>query len=161
VVGSFTGLVGAGGGFLIVPALALWAGLPMPAAIGTSLAVIVMQSLAGFAGQAGHVQIDPLLVGSVAAIAIGGTALGARLAHATDPARARKGFAGFVLAMAAFILLREGALVVRTAGEALPQTGSQLVFAGIMLAIGLFTGRATQRAERAVWDLDFEQGEGI
>jgi len=161
IVGSFTGLVGAGGGFLIVPALALWAGLPMPAAIGTSLAVIVMQSLAGFAGHANAVEIDPTLVGSVSVIAIAGTLLGTRLAQATDPARLRRGFAGFVLAMAALILVREGALVIRTAGEALPQTGSQLVFAAIMLAVGLLTGRATRRAERAVWDLDFEHGEGI
>ena len=49
-VGLFTGLIGAGGGFLIVPALALWAGLPMPTAVGTSLLVIVMNSAAGFAG---------------------------------------------------------------------------------------------------------------
>jgi len=161
VVGSFTGLIGAGGGFLIVPALALWARLPMPAAIGTSLTIIVMQSFAGFAGHAGHANVDVALVGSVTAIAIVGTVVGAMIARATDPARLRRAFAGFVLAMAVFILVREGTLVVQTAGEALPQTVPQLVFATIMLGLGLFTGRSTRRAEQAVWDLDFEQGEGI
>ncbi len=161
VVGSFTGLIGAGGGFLIVPALALWARLPMPAAIGTSLTIIVMQSLAGFAGHAGHATIDVALVGSVTAIAVAGTVVGALVAKATDPARLRRAFAGFVLTMAAFILVREGTLVAQTAGEALPQTIPQLVFAAVMLGIGLWTGRVSRRAEQAVWDLDFEQGEGI
>ena len=161
VVGSFTGLIGAGGGFLIVPALALWARLPMPAAIGTSLTIIVMQSLAGFAGHAGHATIDTRLVAAVTVIAVGGTVIGAMVAKATDPARLRRAFAGFVLAMAGFILVREGTLVAQTAGEALPQTVPQLVFAAGMLAVGLWTGRATRSAEQAVWDLDFEQGEGI
>lgn len=161
VVGSFTGLIGAGGGFLIVPALALWARLPMPAAIGTSLTIIVMQCLAGFAGHVGSAHIDPVLVGSVTLIAVVGTVGGAMLARATDPARLRRAFAGFVLAMAGFILVREGTLVVQTAGEALPRTIPQLVFVAVMLAVGLWTGRASRRAEQAVWDLDFEQGEGI
>ncbi len=161
VVGSFTGLIGAGGGFLIVPALALWARLPMPAAIGTSLTIIVMQSLAGFAGHVGHAHIDTVLVGSVSAIAVAGTLVGATLAKGTDPARLRRAFAGFVLAMAAFILVREGTLVAQTAGEALPRTMPQLVFAAVMMAVGLWTGRVTRRAEQAVWDLEFEQGEGI
>jgi uncharacterized membrane protein YfcA/uncharacterized membrane protein YedE/YeeE len=65
-VGLFTGLVGAGGGFLIVPALALWAGLPMRAAVGTSLFVIVLSTLAGFSGYARHVRVDLALVAAVA-----------------------------------------------------------------------------------------------
>ena len=56
-IGSVTGLVGAGGGFLIVPALALAGGLPMPQAIASSLVVIALQSFAGFAGQIGHVDV--------------------------------------------------------------------------------------------------------
>ena len=78
-----------------------------------------------------------------------------------DPARLRRAFAAFVLTMASFILVREGTLVASTAGEALPQTIPQLVFAAVMLGVGLWTGRATRRAEQAVWDPDFEQGEGI
>ena len=58
VVGLVTGLVGAGGGFLLVPALALLAGLPMPVAVGTSLVVIAMKSFAGLAGHLSSVHID-------------------------------------------------------------------------------------------------------
>ncbi len=58
-VGRFTGLVGAGGGFLIVPALVLWAGLPMTRAVGTSLAIIVLNTAAGFVGYASHVRVQP------------------------------------------------------------------------------------------------------
>ena len=57
-VGVISGLVGAGGGFLLVPALALLAGLPMPIAVGTSLVVIAMQSFAGFAGHLASEHID-------------------------------------------------------------------------------------------------------
>ena len=69
-VGLFTGLIGAGGGFLIVPALALWAGLPMPRAVGTSLAIIVMNTTAGYAGYASHVEIPWQLVGVVTLAAV-------------------------------------------------------------------------------------------
>jgi uncharacterized membrane protein YfcA len=61
-VGAFTGLVGAGGGFLIVPALVLWAGLPMAAAVGTSLLVIVLKSAAAFLGYVTHVDVDYTLI---------------------------------------------------------------------------------------------------
>ncbi len=57
VVGLVTGLVGAGGGFLVVPALALLGGLPMPVAVGTSLLVIAMKSFAGLAGYLSSVSI--------------------------------------------------------------------------------------------------------
>ena len=90
-----------------------------------------------------------------------GTVLGALFARGADPERLRRAFAGFVLVMAAFIIVREGTLVARAAGEALPQTLPQLLFAAVMLGIGLWTGRVTRRAEQAVWDLEFEQGEGI
>src|SRR3990172_1584828 len=94
-VGSFTGLVGAGGGFLIVPALVLWAGLPMPAAVGTSLLVIVMNSLAGFAGYGAHVQIDPALVPAGAACAIAGSFAGSRLTRLVHPSSLPRAVAGF------------------------------------------------------------------
>ncbi|NLE88456.1 MAG: sulfite exporter TauE/SafE family protein, partial [Myxococcales bacterium] len=58
VVGALTGLVGAGGGFLVVPALAMFGGLPMRAAAATSLVVIAMKSFAGFSGYLGHQSID-------------------------------------------------------------------------------------------------------
>jgi uncharacterized protein len=106
-VGAITGLVGAGGGFLVVPALVLLARLPMATAIGTSLLVIALKSFAGFAGYVGHTSIDwPLALGiSFFAVvgSFGGTWLAARLS-----ARAlRQGFGWFVVAMAFFILARE------------------------------------------------------
>jgi len=107
VVGAVTGLVGAGGGFLVVPALTLLGGLPMRRAVGTSLLVIALKSFAGYAGHAGHVQIDPYLVGVVAASAVVGSLVGGRLGSLVSPDALRRGFAGFVLVMALFVLGKE------------------------------------------------------
>jgi uncharacterized membrane protein YfcA len=162
VVGGFTGLVGAGGGFLIVPALSLWAGLPMQAAIGTSLVVIVMNCIAGFSGYATHVSISPMLVSSVAASAVIGSVIGARLARRVPPASLRRGFAVFVSLMGAMILLREGPKVAAAAADALPQTAPQLLFVLIALGIGILAGRASRRGGRDLLTTPtFEQGDGI
>jgi uncharacterized membrane protein YfcA len=161
-VGAFTGLVGAGGGFLIVPALALWAGLPMPVAVGTSLFVIVINSLAGFSGYASHVSVDPILIASVAACAIVGSFAGTRLARVVEPAQLRKGFASFVLVMAAAILIREGALVAEAASAALPRTLPQIFFAVVMLALGIVLGRSPKPTrEDKSRELVYYGGEGI
>jgi hypothetical protein len=161
-VGSFTGLVGAGGGFLIVPALVLWAGLPMTQAVGTSLLVIVLNSLAGFAGTLSHASVDPALVGAVAACAVAGSLGGARLGRAVDPAHLRRAFAGLVLGMAAVILVRESSLLLRTAREALPATASQLAFALAMLVIGVLAGRVSRGGGDAEGPQPrLEHGEGI
>jgi hypothetical protein len=105
-VGLISGLVGAGGGFLLVPALALMAGLPMPAAVGTSLVVISMQSFAGLAGHLATEHIDWRLGGLVTA-AVVGALLGGRLVASIDPAALRKLFGWFVLLMAALMLAEE------------------------------------------------------
>jgi uncharacterized protein len=161
-VGSFTGLVGAGGGFLIVPALVLWAGLPMPAAVGTSLLVIVMNSLAGFAGYAGYIRVEPALVVAVAACAIAGSFAGSWLTRLVHPSSLRRAFAGFVLVMAAAILLREGNLVLETGGAALPRTLPQLLFALAMLGIGIAAGRVSRGPRAADGShLEYEEGAGI
>lgn len=161
-VGSFTGLVGAGGGFLIVPALVLWAALPMPAAVGTSLMVIVLNCLAGFSGYAFHVAVDYALVVAVSACAVAGSLVGSRLTHVVDPAALRRSFAGFVLVMGLLILGREGRLVVQTARAALPATLPQLFFAVVMLAIGIFAGRVSRGADGVTEQHEtFDQGEGI
>jgi uncharacterized membrane protein YfcA len=160
-VGGFTGLVGAGGGFLIVPALALWAGLPMTAAIGTSLFVIVLNCASGFLGYAATVSIDPRLVASVALAAIFGAVIGSRLARRIDPGSLRRGFALFVLVMGATILVREAALLVRTLGPALPDTWPQVVFALVMLALGVAAGRASRVATRQREEMAFQEGGGI
>ena len=107
VVGAVTGLVGAGGGFLVVPALVLLGGLRMDVAIGTSLLVIAMKSYAGFAGYLGHAEIDWQIAGLVTASAVVGSIGGGWLASRIHPDGLRKGFAWFVVAMAFFILGQE------------------------------------------------------
>ncbi len=109
VVGAVTGLVGAGGGFLVVPALTLLGGLPMHLAIGTSLLVISMKSMAGFLGYLSHVSVDYTLAGVVTGSAVVGSFLGSWLAHRLHPRHLRKGFAWFVIAMAFYILFRQRA----------------------------------------------------
>jgi uncharacterized membrane protein YfcA len=107
VVGLVTGLVGAGGGFLVVPALALLGGLPMPVAVGTSLVVIAMKSFAGFAGYLSSVTIDWRLAGMVTAAAVLGALLGSRLTSLINPDSLRKAFGWFVLVMSSVILVEE------------------------------------------------------
>ncbi|MGP5731423.1 sulfite exporter TauE/SafE family protein [Arthrobacter rhombi] len=97
VVGLVTGLVGAGGGFLVVPALALMGGLSMPVAVGTSLVVIALKSFAGLGGYLTTVSLDWALVSGVTAAAILGSLVGARLAGKIPENALRKGFGVFVL----------------------------------------------------------------
>ncbi|MCB0946638.1 MAG: sulfite exporter TauE/SafE family protein, partial [Mycobacterium sp.] len=106
-VGLISGLVGAGGGFLLVPALALLGGLPMPVAVGTSLVVISMQSFAGFAGHLASEQIDWKLAAMVTAAAVVGSVIGGRLTSYVQPATLRKAFGWFVLVMASVVLGEE------------------------------------------------------
>jgi uncharacterized membrane protein YfcA len=107
VVGLVTGLVGAGGGFLVVPALALLGGLPMPVAVGTSLLVIAMKSVAGLAGYLAEVHVDWALAVAVTAAAILGSLAGARIAGRMQEDRLRRTFGWFVLAMGVFVLARQ------------------------------------------------------
>jgi uncharacterized membrane protein YfcA len=107
VVGLISGLVGAGGGFLLVPALALLGGLPMPVAVGTSLIVITMQSFAGFAGHLASEQIDWRLAALVTTAAVIGALIGGRLIAFVNPATLRQMFGWFVLLMASVILAQE------------------------------------------------------
>lgn len=115
VVGMISGLVGAGGGFLLVPALALLGGLPMPAAVGTSLVVISMQSFAGLAGHLADDPIDWKLTGMVTAAAVVGSLIGGLLLPRVDPATLRKAFGWFVLVMASVVLAREANLWIGVA----------------------------------------------
>lgn len=107
VVGLVTGLVGAGGGFLVVPALALLGGLPMQKAVGTSLLVIAMKSFAGYAGHAAHVTVDLQLAALVSGAAVVGSFVGSRLASLVPPEQLRRGFGAFVLVMGAFVLYQQ------------------------------------------------------
>lgn len=107
VVGLVTGIVGAGGGFLVVPALALLGGLSMPLAIGTSLVVIALKSFAGFAGHLGHASVDWPLTLAVTVAAVIGSVIGGRLVDRIPPAMLRRGFGVFILAMAALVIAKE------------------------------------------------------
>jgi uncharacterized membrane protein YfcA len=105
-VGVLSGLVGAGGGFLIVPALVL-VGLPTPVAMGTSLVVISLQCFAGLLGHLDHVHLPWGLTAAVIGTAVSGSFLGGRLAGRISPASLRKGFAVFVLGIACFMLVKQ------------------------------------------------------
>lgn len=107
VVGLATGLVGAGGGFLVVPALALLGGLPMAVAVGTSLLVITMKSTAGLAGYLLSVQLDWPLVLAFSAIAVLASFVGARLTDLLPEDRLRTWFGYVVLLMGAVVLVQE------------------------------------------------------
>ena len=111
-VGLLTGLVGVGGGFLIVPALVLLA-LPMHEAVGTSLAIIAANCVVGFYGYFGHVSIDWRAVALVTAGTIPGTFLGVSLHRRVPQQALRRGFAVFLLLVAAFILYQNLATVPR------------------------------------------------
>jgi hypothetical protein len=105
-VGVLTGFLGVGGGFLIVPALVFFGGLGMKQAIGTSLLVITLNSVAGFAGHMQHGNFDVRLAALVTLFAVTGVVIGTRLAHRTSPARLRQWFAWFVLAVAALLVIK-------------------------------------------------------
>jgi uncharacterized membrane protein YfcA len=107
VVGLVTGLVGAGGGFLVVPALALLGGLPMSVAVGTSLLVIAMKSFAGLAGYLSTVHVDWGLAAAVTAAAILGSLLGGRLTTRISEDVLRKSFGWFVIVMGVFVLAQQ------------------------------------------------------
>ena len=105
-VGLLTGLVGIGGGFLIVPALALVARLPIKHAVGTSLLVIALNAFTGFAGYLGTVVIDWAMMAGFTSVAIAGVVAGTVLVRFVPAATLRRGFALFLVAMGAFILYR-------------------------------------------------------
>ncbi len=107
IVGTLTGLVGAGGGFLIIPALVLLSKLPMKQAVGTSLLIIAMKSLIGFLGDLSHTTMDWKLLITVTALAIAGIFIGNRLSRKIDAHKLKKGFGWFVLVMGIYIIVKE------------------------------------------------------
>lgn len=107
LVGMVTGLVGAGGGFLIVPALVFFARLPMKVAIGTSLLIIASNALIGFLGDYGHQVIDWKFLLFFSLLAISGMYIGTSLARKIDNRILRPLFGWFVLIMGIFIFIRE------------------------------------------------------
>ncbi|MCU4188709.1 sulfite exporter TauE/SafE family protein [Flavobacterium sp. HXWNR29] len=106
-IGIIIGLVGAGGGFLIIPSLILFAKLPMRKAVGTSLFIITMNSLVGFIGDVQNLVIDWTFLLTFSAISVVGIFIGMYLTKYTNESQLKKIFAYFVLVMAAIILLKE------------------------------------------------------
>ena len=107
LVGGLTGLVGAGGGFLIIPALVLLARLPMKMAVGTSLLIIAAKSLIGFLGDVAEQQIDWSFLLLFTALSIVGIFLGSYASRFIPGARLKAGFGWFVLIMGIYIVLKE------------------------------------------------------
>ena len=144
-VGAVTGLVGAGGGFLVVPALVLLLGLPMRQAVGTSLVVIALNASVGFAGYASHVEVDYGLAAWISALAAVGVGLGLALSPRVSAEGLRRGFAVFVLAVAGAMLALElplaGALEGILAAVELPALLGGVLIAGAASLLMLASGR--------------------
>ena len=109
IVGILTGIVGAGGGFIIIPALVLFAGLPMKNAIGTSLIIIAIKSLFGFIGdlQNNNIIIDWLLLGGFTLLSVIGIFTGLYFNKFIEGNKLKKGFGWFVFIMGVSIVLKE------------------------------------------------------
>ena len=107
LVGMLTGLVGAGGGFLIIPALVMLSKLPMKQAVGTSLLIIAAKSLIGFTGDLGNSTMNWTLLLSVSILAIVGIFIGDRLSKRIDGNQLKKGFGWFVLVMGLYIIVQQ------------------------------------------------------
>ena len=103
VVGFLTGLLGVGGGFLIVPALTLVLGLPMAATVGTSLVIIVINSIAGFAAHLGDLHIDWAVTAAFAVAAMAASLLAGRLGTNIPDRILKRSFGILVLAVAAYV----------------------------------------------------------
>jgi uncharacterized membrane protein YfcA len=107
LIGLLTGFVGAGGGFLIIPALVLLTGLPFKTAVGTSLFIIAINSLLGFLGDVMNYAMNWPFLLSITALAIMGILIGNRFSKTLDQTKLRKSFGWFVLLMGAWILAKE------------------------------------------------------
>jgi len=107
IIGFITGLLGAGGGFLLIPTLVLLLGLPMKEAVGTSLLIIALNSLIGFTGDLGHFIIEWKLLLRVTLIAIIGILIGGQLAKKIEGEKLKKAFGWFILIMGIYIIAKE------------------------------------------------------
>ena len=107
VVGTLTGLVGAGGGFLIIPALVLFSKLDMKTAVGTSLLIIAAKSLLGFLGDIYNYEINWLFLGIFSTISISGIFVGTFLSSKIHADKLKTAFGWFVLVMGLYIICKE------------------------------------------------------
>lgn len=106
-VGVITGIVGAGGGFLIIPALVIFAKLPMKKAVATSLLIIAIKSLIGFIGDVENMVIDWSFLLTFSGLSVVGIFLGIYLNQFIDGNKLKKAFGWFVLVMALYIVMKE------------------------------------------------------
>ena len=106
-IGITTGFLGAGGGFLLIPTLVILIGLPMKEAIGTSLLIIALNSLIGFAGDLGHFEMDWNFLLSITVIALVGLFIGSQIGKKIESVKLKKGFGYFVLIMGVYIIIKE------------------------------------------------------
>jgi uncharacterized membrane protein YfcA len=107
IIGFLTGLVGAGGGFLIIPALVLLTGLKFKTAVGTSLFIIAINSLIGFLGDVLNYDIPWTFLLTITALAVFGILIGNRISKKISASALRKTFGWFVFAMGCWILIKE------------------------------------------------------
>lgn len=115
LVGLLTGLVGAGGGFLIIPALIMFGRLPMKTAVGTSLVIIAANSSIGFLGGLAHHQseIDWKFMITITLLAISGIFIGHRISKKWDGEKLKKNFGRIILVLGIMILLNEGIKIIK------------------------------------------------
>jgi uncharacterized membrane protein YfcA len=106
-VGLISGLLGAGGGFIIIPALLFYASLNMRTAIGTSLFIISLNSLVGFTGDLPHHDVDWIILSRITALAVAGTFIGLWISGRIAGERIKKIFGWFILTTGIFILIKE------------------------------------------------------
>ena len=105
-VGVLTALIGAGGGFLIVPSLVLMANVPVKEAVGSSLLIIAMNAASGVAGYLGQVAFDWTLIGWFTALAAVGAVTGTRFMRRLPAARIKQGFAIMILVLGSYLVIR-------------------------------------------------------
>ena len=106
-IGMVTGIVGAGGGFLIIPALVILGRLPMKKAVATSLLIIAIKSLIGFVGDIENLEIDWTFLLSFSSLSIIGIFIGIRLGHFVNGKKLKKAFGWFALLMGIYIIFKE------------------------------------------------------
>ena len=105
-VGVLTALIGAGGGFLIVPSLVLMANVPVKEAVGSSLLIIAMNAASGVAGYIGQIAFDWTLIGWFTALAAVGAVTGTRFMRRLPAARIKQGFAIMILVLGSYLVIR-------------------------------------------------------
>ncbi|MDO5970001.1 sulfite exporter TauE/SafE family protein [Flavivirga aquimarina] len=110
IIGTITGVIGAGGGFLYVPALVVWANIPMKKAVGTSLIIVTINSLIGFIGDVQTLEIEWVFLLSFTLISIIGIILGVSMSKFISGKKLKKSFGVFILIMAIYIIYRESVM---------------------------------------------------